>query len=238
VPSLTVLFSTFTGGATAIAASGDAGSTQNDPQMFTLEQNVLSGQIDAAIALTYSGNTTGYVETNQIGSLTPALVGSTTGDGIDISPTAGGTMSAQVSDNQIYGILVGNGIDAQAPASTLLNLTLSSNIINLESPTSLDGALVGSAGDVCLAASSNTITAGGTSAGANALEVDQLSPGSGFAIQGLGSSDPATYLETGETLSASGGIHVVATPDGSPGFTSAPGNPSACPQPSSSSGGI
>jgi hypothetical protein len=238
VPSLTVLFSTFTGGATAIAASGDAGSTQNNPQMFDLEQNILSGQDDAAIALTYSGNTAGYIETNQIGSLTPALVGSTTGDGIDISPTAGGTMSAQVSDNQIYGIVAGNGIDAQAPASTLLNLTLSSNIINLESPTSLDGALVGSAGDVCLAASSNTITATGTSAGANALEVDQLSPGSGFAIQGYDGSGAAAYLAAGETLSASVGSPVVATPDGSPGFTSAPGNPSACPQPSSSSGGI
>jgi hypothetical protein len=240
VPSLTVLNSTITGGATAIAASGDA-STQQTPQTFNLQNNVLSAQQDAAIALTYSGDTTGYVELNHIGSESPVLVGSTTGDGIDISPTGGGTTAAQITGNQIERILAGNGIDAQAQANTTLDLTLTNNTIQTDGNGSLDGVLVGSAGSVCLDTFGNTITVNGSSSNANALEVEQLSTQSVFEIQGYDGvpSHLVTDLEAGENLTLNGpGNLVVATPDGPTGFTSAPGTPSACPQPSSSSGGV
>jgi hypothetical protein len=242
VPALEIFFSTFTGANTAIAASGDA-STQAHPQTFDIEQDHLSGQHDAAIALTYAGATTGYLLQNHIGSEIPMLAGSTNGDGIDITPSLGGSITGQIAGNEIDQIDQGNGIDAQAPAGAVLDLTVANNTVEMDGSSSHDGIVVGpgSAGTVCLNPTGNIVSAAGSSAGANGFEVDQLTLDSVFQIQGYagdGLSDVAAYLVAGNPLlSSAHGSAAVATPDGSNGFTGTPGA-STCPTPPPNSGDI
>jgi hypothetical protein len=241
VPSLVILFATITGGDGGIAAGGDA-STLQTPQVFDIESNSLSGQHGAAISLTYAGTTIGYLQSNKIGSESPVLAGSTTGDGIDISPSAAGSITAQITNNLIDQIGQGNGIDAQASSGALLNLTLANNTIQMDSASSKDGVVVGSAGSVCLNPTANTVVAAGSSASDNAMEVDQLGTTSVFQIQGYdGTSGAAAFLSGANLLSVAGGgggANAVATPDGSNGFTGAPGPSFDCPAPPPNSGNI
>jgi hypothetical protein len=142
-------------------------------------------------------------------------------------------MTADITGNQIDQIDQGDGIDAQAASGTL-NLTLANNTIEMDSPSSHDGVVVGSAGSVCLNPTSNTVVAAGSSASANAMEVDQLGTASGFEIQGYtGSIDVETFLFGANAgLSVIGGGNIaVATPDGSNGFTNALGPGLICPAP-------
>lgn len=241
VPALVIFFSTITGGDSGIAASGDA-STLQTPQGFDIESNAFSGQHGAAISLTYAGTTIGYLQSNKIGSESPVLAGSTTGDGIDISPSAAGSITAQIADNVIDQIDQGDGIDAQASSGALLNLTLANNAVQMDSASSQDGVLVGSAGSVCLNPTGNTVVAAGSSASDNAMEVDQLGTTSVFEIQGYdGISGAAAFLSGANLLSIAaggGGSPAVATPDGSNGFTSVPGPSFSCPAPPPNSGNI
>ncbi len=240
VPSLVVLFSTISGGEHGIAASGDA--SQQATQTFDIESDALSGQHGAAVSLTYAGTTTGYVQTNTIGSESPVLAGSSSGDGIDVSPSGGGAITAQIADNQIYQINQGDGIDAQAPSGALLNLTLANNTVQMDSASSQDGVVVGSTGSVCLNPTGNTVAAYGSSASANAMEVDQLTPASSFEIQGYdGVSDAAAFLSAHNSLSVGaggGGTDAVATPDGSNVFAGVPGPGFTCPAPPPNTGDI
>ena len=247
LPALSVFFSTITGGQSAIAASGDA-STLGTPQTFDIESNALSGQQAAAISLTYAGTTTGYVLTNTIGSESPVLAGSTGGDGIDIAPTSPGSLTAQLANNQIDQIQQHDGIDAQASVDALVNLTLTSNTINMDSASSQDGVLVGSAGSVCLNSLGNTVVAAGTSSSDNAMEVDQLGAASVFEIQGYSGASDASGVGAVETLlegrdpglSVTGaGSRALATADGPNGFTGVPGPVgTTCPAPPPNGGDI
>ncbi|HXR13813.1 MAG TPA: Ig-like domain-containing protein [Solirubrobacteraceae bacterium] len=247
VPALQVLYSTITGGGRGIAASGDA-STQLAPQTFDIEQDTLSGQTAAAMSLTYAGTTTGYVLANTIGSESPVLAGSTSGDGIDISPSSAGTITAQIANNGIFQIHQGNGIDAQAPTGALLNLTLNNNTVQMDSASSQDGVVVGSTGSVCLNPTGNVVVAAGSSASDNAIEVDQLGSASVFQIQGYGGASDASgvpaveaFLSGANTFSVGvggGGSAAVAAPDGSNGFSDAPGPSLTCPSPPPNGGAI
>jgi hypothetical protein len=237
---------TITGGQRGITAGGDA-STLQTPQTFDIESNILSGQQGAAISLTYAGSTTGSVVQNTIGSESPVLAGSTGGDGIDISPSGAAEMTAQVGENHIDQIQQGDGIDAQASSSALLNLTLADNTVQMDSSTSHDGVVVGSAGSVCLNPIGNTVVAAGSSASDNAIEVDQLGTSSVFEIQGYSGSSDASGIGAVETLLSSrnpdlrvtgAGSTAVATPDGSNGFSGVPGLGVSCPVSASTTGTI
>jgi hypothetical protein len=228
VGALAMFSSQIVGGASGIVATG----TSNADPSFDIELNVLSGQQDTAISLTYAGTSSGYLEQNLIGSEnSPVAIGSVTGDGIDLSPVGDGTLEATVSDNQVYEIDTGIGINAQAPAGGTLDLSLDNNLVHMDSLGSQDGVQIGSSGTVCLVfPDPNTVTAAGTSSSANGMEVD-LGSGSVFGIQGL-DTDPVSYLNAVNVLGAAvgGGAPAAAVTDG-PAFTAPPSN---CPVPSGS----
>jgi hypothetical protein len=227
VTSLSVKSLTITGGATGIDASGDA-------QSFDIETNHLSGQSATAIALAYSGTGIGSVVGNDIGSEgSPTLTGSVHGDGIDVSSTGGGTLTAAVTSNTVDQIQQGNGIFGQAASGSTLDLTLTSNNVEMDSATSQVGVLVQSSGAVCLNPMSNIVSAAGSAAAANAMEIDQLVPGAVFALQSY-VSDPVALLATDnpQLSIAAGGGGTAAVAVASDGFT-APSTPGGC----ASSGG-
>ena len=174
----------------------------------------------------------------------PRSRGDTSSPRIDIAPTSPGSLTAQLANNQIDQIQQHDGIDAQASVDALVNLTLTSNTINMDSASSQDGVLVGSAGSVCLNSLGNTVVAAGTSSSDNAMEVDQLV----FEIQGYSGASDASGVGAVETLlegrdpglSVTGaGSRAVATADGPNGFTGVPGPVgTTCPAPPPNGGDI
>jgi hypothetical protein len=234
VGALAVFSSQIVGGASGIVATG----TTNTQPSFDIELNVLNGQQDSAISLTYAGTSSGYVVQNLIGSDPPfpVTIGSVTGDGIDLLPAGGGTLEASVSDNTVDEIDAGIGIDAQAPAGGTLDLSLDNNTVNMDNPGSQDGVQIGSSGTACVVfPDPNDVTAAGTSSSANGMELD-LSSGGVFEIQGLPTDtvDPVSYLETVNGLAVGGGggsAPAVAVTNG-PAFVVGPAD--GCPVPSGS----
>ena len=194
VPLFSVTGSAISGGGAGIVASGDA-----------------------------SGTTYGYLDSNKVGTLT-ASSGASVGDGIDLTSVAGGTLVAEATGNTVQQIAQGTGIFAQTLGNGTLSLSLGSNIVTMGSAGSLNGVTVtsgnGGAGSVCLNPSLNVVSAAGS--GANGIEVDQLSAGSVFAIQGFGGGNVgavASFLGSPtDTLSSSGGAPALATTVG-PVFT-------------------
>ena len=230
VSALTVDSSSLSGGLDGVFATGaTAGDSESNPQTFTIESDIFGGQQDAAIALTYTNDSSGYLESNFIGAETPSVIdGSVTGDGIDIKPT-GGTMQAEVTGNQIYEIQQGTGIATQTPAGGELDLTLSGNQVTMDSSSSLNGiTMVGSSGTTCLNPASNDVTAAGT--GADGIELDQPTTNPGlFEITGYTTGNSvASFLEgEGTLIGGSGGQQAVALP-GDSSFT---GQVGACATP-------
>ena len=224
VASLTVSSSTITGGAAGIAATGNA-----SPLNLSIIGNTLTGQSATAISLNTAGAATVEVVANNIGSEgPPAVAGSTTADGIDIS-AASGTTTAHVTGNTVDQIDNGYGIRAQASAGAALNLVLKTNTVNMNSSSSLDGVLVASLGasaNVCLDSNANAVAAAGNSSSANAMEIHAVS-GSVFGLATYsGNTDAAAsaFLRTNDpslTATGSGASPALATSvDGFSGCTS------------------
>jgi hypothetical protein len=193
VPVFSVAGSSISGGGAGIRASGDA-----------------------------AGTTDGYLDSNTIGDTT-ANSGASVGDGIDLSSVVGGTLDVELSGNTVQQIAQGIGIFAQTLGTGTLDLTLAGNTVTMGSVSSLNGVAItsGSGGDgtVCLNPSLNIVSAAGS--GANGMEVEQLSAGSVFAIQGFPGGDTAavaSYLGSPtDTLAfGSGGAAAVATTTGPP----------------------
>ena len=75
VSALTVENSSITGGLHGVLATGRwANDSASNPQSFAIENDVFGGQQDAAIALTYSDDSSGYIESNFIGADSPSVV--------------------------------------------------------------------------------------------------------------------------------------------------------------------
>ena len=218
VASLSVRGSTITGGGGGIAATGNS-----SPQSFTIEGNILSGQSATAIALTTNGPANVFVHANKIGDDgPPPVVGSTTGDGIDISPTSG-TTNAAVTDNRVYQVHNGYGIRAQASAGATLALTFTGNIVSMTSASPQDGVFVASLGagaDVCIDPRLNTVSAAGNSTSANAMEIRQIG-GSTFALASYpGSTDAeASAFLSSANPSLTAGLGSAAVATSADGFT-------------------
>jgi Bacterial Ig domain len=229
--ALAVFSSQITGGASGIVATGTSNAQANGLLSFDIEFNVLSGQQDSALSLTYAGTSSGSVVQNLIGSESPLATGSLTGDGIDLWPVGGGTLEATVSDNTVDQIDAGVGIEAGAPDGGILDLTLVGNEVNMDSPSSQDGVQVGSAGTVCLVPTANDVTAAGESSSANDMELD-LTSGSVFQIQDLGTADPVSYVEGVNTLNPPSGGGAPAAVTNPSDFIDAPAD---CPAPSGGS---
>lgn len=204
VSALTVENSSISGGLHGVLATGaTANDSESDPQSFTIENDVFGGQQDAAIALTYTDDSSGNVEYDTIGSVS--------GDGIDLEPT-GGIMQAELYENTLSDIEGETGIATLTPAAAgdELDLTLTDNQVTMGSSSSQNGVtMTGSTGTTCLNSLSNVITAAG--AHTDGIELDA---GAGlFEITSYASGSVASFLETSSTLTpGSGGQGAVALP--------------------------
>jgi YVTN family beta-propeller protein len=232
VSSLGIANTTITGGSTD--DTGISVNSSSGADTFDLQDNTMSTGLTEGVSMTTSGAAT----------LTGTATGNTItasgfGAGFFLSPQAG-TLTAEFDANTVSGGsfgLAGSATPASSTAAPTLNVTASGN--------SLSGADAGlymtsgsssyPGGGVCLAATSNTATAG--TFVSQGIDVIQESSASTFAIQGLGSaqnnggagSDPAvaSYLSVQNSNAST-----VATQQGTAGFTSS----AACPTPASVEG--
>ncbi|MGH2850580.1 MAG: beta strand repeat-containing protein [Solirubrobacteraceae bacterium] len=160
-------------GARGIVVTGD-GSVA--PQTTGLGFDTVAGQPGTAISLAFGGDAAVTLDNDdQVGNGTLGS-GSLTGDGIDLSDTAG-QLIAEISQVQIGDIATGMGIAAQElgdPSSTF-DLTIDNNTVT----GATDGvSVIGGNGAACLNASTNTL------AGVVGLAVSQPDASGTFAIEG------------------------------------------------------
>jgi hypothetical protein len=201
--AVSVTDSTITGGgADGILIDNSSPSATTDS--FNLVNNTLAGQRGSAIAITYPGNASGFVDGNVIGSAGVAGSGSATGDGIVVTSSTGsaGPLLAEVSQNTIEQIAAGTGIAAQTSGTGVLALTLTDNTVTMVSVTSQNGVTVASGADgndgtVCVNPSGNSVTAAGTATATYGIAAEQLGPTSSFAIENyLGTPADTSAVET------------------------------------------
>jgi hypothetical protein len=207
VPQLTVTDSTFTANA-AIGIADASDGTLNSS--FDIAGNTLTGQGGTAIALTFTGDAGGVVDTNTIGDST-AGSGSATGNGIDISDSAG-TVDADVNFNPVESIADGAGISGEVLGGGTLNLSTQWNTVTMNGLGSGDAMVFSAAGSsastMCLDAANNTATA--AASGAFGMSVgEQTSSGvvelDGYAGNPTDVSAVASYLAATNTLSGGSG---------------------------------
>ena len=216
-----------TSGASAIHAVGD-GSVSST---FDIEQDTLTYATASAIVLSLAGNAGAIINHDTIGTTLSGVgvsgSGSSAGDGVAITNTAG-SVAAELETDNIYGV-ASKGIAASADGGTL-DLTTDGNVVAMQSGSG-DAATYTSATDesmFCLHSSGNNDSAAGS--GANGTTVVQGSANSVFEIQGLGTTttDPTGFLQSQDTLAGgSGGADAaasVATGNGgfSPGTCTVP----------------
>jgi hypothetical protein len=217
---------------TEIESSGgdailDTDVASSGSKYFTINGNQLVGQSGTAVALTYAGGASGYVDQNTIGTLGNGGSGSANGDGIDLTSNAGSTaLVAEVAHNVIVQIAQGVGIDAQTLGAGAMRLVLTGNTVNMLQSGSGNGVTIASGnggnGNVCVNPSANTVTAAGT--GTNGIEVDQLGGASVFGLEGFGGGNTvavAAFLDNNDTslVGGSGGAGALAVQSGAAGFT-------------------
>jgi hypothetical protein len=200
--AVSVTDSTITGGGgDGILIDNTSASATTDS--FNLVNNTLDGQQGSAIAITYPGNASGFVDGNIIGSAGVAGSGSASGDGIVVTSSTGaaGPLLAEVSQNTIEQIGAGTGIAAQTTGTGALALTLTDNSVTMVSVASQNGVTVASGADgndgtVCVNPSGNSVTAAGTASATYGIEAEQLGPTSSFAIENyLGMPADASAVE-------------------------------------------
>jgi hypothetical protein len=155
------------------------------------------------------------VTANNVGTSgsVPNQTGSSAGEGINIAQESTGTTTIDVSNNHVFGIKGGWGINGQVGnGNGTLNMTVTGNTVDTQSTASLDGInlnsgiLPGDVSVVCLNATGNTSTSEGTSANppagnglfdAAGLAVIQNTPSAIFRIQGYpGSATDDTAVAT------------------------------------------
>jgi hypothetical protein len=172
VESLSIAHTDVAGsGARGIVVTGDGSVAP--PQSAGLGFDTISGQPGTAVSLAFGGDATATLDHNTIGTGIPGS-GSTTGDGIDLSDTAG-SLITEVGSNVIEDITTGMGVSALELSGSTLDLTLDTNTVT----GATDGvSIVGGTGNACLHASSNTL------AGVIGLAVSQPDASGTFAIEG------------------------------------------------------
>jgi hypothetical protein len=215
-----------------ISSSGDdaildTNLASSGSKYFTIDSNQLVGQSGSAVALTYKGGASGFVDANTIGTLANPGSGSANGDGIDLTSNAGATaLVVEVAHNTIVQIAQGVGIDAQTIGAGSMRLVLTGNTVNMAQSGSGNGVTItsgnGGNGNVCVNPSANTFTAAGS--GTNGIEVDQLGNASVFGLQGFGGGNTvavAGFLENNDAslTGGSGGAGALAVQSGAAGFT-------------------
>lgn len=229
VPQLTVTGSTFT----ANAGSGIADSSDGTlDSVFNIQGNTLTGQGGTAIELAFAGDSSGAVETNTIGDST-AGSGSATGNGIDISDSAG-TVDADINFNPVESIAGGAGISGEVLGSGTLNLTAQWNTVTMNGLGSQDAMAFSAAGSpastMCLDAANNTATA--AAAGAFGMSVEEQSSTGlvqldGYTGAATDTTAVASFLGATNTLggaSGAAGASAVANATGIAGCTTVGGS--------------
>lgn len=238
------------------AVVGSSGGGQ-----FLVSGNTLTQNHDVGVILEAqnSGTTTGTISANTVGSTSNETSSAGLGDGIDLnSEGSGGTVTAAITGNQVYGAETGFGISALASPETgatsgsTLNLAVTGNTIDDASTQTQDGMTFsnGSTLDdpVCLDVSGNTSTSAGTLAGNGSYDADGMSVYSnndfapvaivGGPNENLPGAGPTNLLEdtivepslaSDNTFSGPGGP-AFAGQEGSQGFVGA----ASCPSPAGS----
>jgi VCBS repeat-containing protein len=234
---------------------GSSGSTA-PPGSFTIDSNTLTGQQGDAISVANLGNGTwqGHVTNNTIGNAGTPFSGSTAAAGVNVRQEGSGTLTADVSNNNVRQIKSSYGIMGDAGnGSGTLNLTLNSNNVDTNQTTSLDGITVNSGtnpGDtatVCVNATNNISASEGTQAANGLFDAAGMSvvlniSTTAFKIQGLTGSgaddvNVSSFLGThpaapNNTLSGPGALANGAfAQHNTTGFTSASACPTASPGP-------